>query len=265
MNFYFRLLAYAFYAALFALVARAAQLAPGEIVAATVKGDDVTFMAPGTAQFVTLKAGTTLPQGVVIKTGTDSVVGVVLSSGSVVGIEPNSEIEFTKFEQEFFTGLVKDGGEPSVSKTEIRVASGAIVSKVNKLKTGSSYTVDTPQGTAAVRGTTFRISVSNNGITTTTDFQLLEGAVIITQKVGNEPPTTLNLNTRALKMEQKNGDTKISFALSNVADYVLLPELANMALNLYGAGANNSLKFINGKFIIRTTSQPIDPVIVSRN
>jgi len=162
-------------AAAFVVVAQAADLAPGAFSAGTVKGD-VSYKLAGTSQFLALTPGTSLPQGATIRTGESSLVAVVFSNGSVATVTSNSEVEITKFHQEAFTGSVPSGSEPSVSATEINLINGTVVSKVSKLKPGSTYIVNSPVGAAGVRGTTF--SVSYNAQTRAYSVTTSDGLVV---------------------------------------------------------------------------------------
>lgn len=169
-----------FAAVVLAVVAQAANLAPGAFSAGTVKGD-VTYKLAGTTEYLALTPGTKLPQGATIKTGAGSIAVITFASGSIASIRPNSEVEI-KFEQEAFSGPLPKNAEPSVSNTQIKVVDGAVLSKVAKLKKGSEYTVTTPAGAAGVRGTTF--VVSYDAATGSFTVQTSEGSVVFTNSNG---------------------------------------------------------------------------------
>lgn len=171
-----RLLASGLVAAVLALAAHAAELAPGAYSVGRVTGD-VTYKLAGSSEYLPLAAGTALPQGATIKTGANSSAVVVFASGSVASITAGSEVEITKFQQEVFAGPIPVDSEPAVSNTEIKVINGAVTNKVNKLKKGSSYTVNTPVGAAGVRGTTFRVSYDT--VTGAYSIQVVEGGVVV--------------------------------------------------------------------------------------
>lgn len=179
-----RLCASGLVAAFLALTAQAADLVPGAYSVGTVKGD-VTYKLAGSSEYMPLTAGTALPQGVTIKTGADSSALIVFASGSVAAIDPGSEIEVTKFEQEVFAGPISADAEPSVSNTEIKVINGGVVNKVSKLKKGSNYTVNSPVGAAGVRGTTFRVAYDI--ATGAYSVEVVEGGVVQTIASGNTP------------------------------------------------------------------------------
>lgn len=177
-------------AAALAVVAQAADLAPGAFSAGTVKGD-VTYKLAGTTQYLALTSGTALPQGATVKTGAGSIAVIVFSNGATASIRPSSEVEITKFEQEAFSGPLPTNAEPSVSNTQIKIIDGEVVSKVSKLKKGSSYVVNSPVGAAGVRGTVF--SVNYNAKTGAYVVSTLEGEVVFKKNAaGKEIPVKAN-------------------------------------------------------------------------
>jgi hypothetical protein len=175
-------------AAVFAVVAQAADLAPGAFSAGTVKGD-VTYKLAGTTQYLPLTSGTSLPQGSTVKTGPGSLAVIVFSNGATASIRPGSEVQITKFEQEAFSGPLPSSAEPSVSNTEIKLINGEVVSRVSKLKKGSKYVVSSPVGAAGVRGTTF--IVTYNAATGAYTVATLEGQVVFS-KASDGSTTTIS-------------------------------------------------------------------------
>lgn len=176
-------------AVVLAVVAQAADLAPGALSAGTVKGD-VSYKLAGTSEYMPLTAGTAIPQGATIKTGGGSIVVIVFGSGSTASIRPDSEVEITKFEQEAFTGPLPEDSEPSVSNTQIKIVNGQVVSKVSKLKKGSEFVVNSPVGAAGVRGTIF--SVTYNAATGAYSIQVVEGGVVLRTVSGQTSALSAN-------------------------------------------------------------------------
>ena len=160
-----------------ALAAHAADMAPGTFSAGTVKGD-VSYKLAGSSTYMKLEAGTSLPQGSTIKTAPGSLAIVVFSSGSTATVRPDSEVTIN-FDQQAFTGPIPAGAEPSVSKTQIKIANGTVISKVAKLKKGSEFNVTSPVGAAGVRGTTFEVTY--NSATGVFVVLVAEGAVAFTK------------------------------------------------------------------------------------
>jgi hypothetical protein len=160
-----------------ALAAHAADMAPGTFAAGTVNGD-VSYKLAGTSTYLKLEAGTTLPQGSTIKTAPGALAIVVFSSGSTATVRPDSEVVIN-FDQKPFTGPIPAGAEPSVSKTQIKIVNGTVISKVAKLKKGSEFNVTSPVGAAGVRGTTFEVTY--NSATGVFVVLVAEGAVAFTK------------------------------------------------------------------------------------
>jgi len=163
-----------------ALAAHAADMAPGTFAASTVKGD-VSYKLAGSTTYVKLAPGTTLPQGSTIKTAPGSLAIVVFASGSTATVRPASEV-VVNFDQKPFSGPIPVGAEPSVSKTQIHIVDGSVISKVAKLKKGSEFNITSPVGAAGVRGTTLEVSYSSS--TGTMTVLCAEGAVVVQNSVG---------------------------------------------------------------------------------
>lgn len=250
-----RLLSGGFAAAFFALAAQAANLAPGAFSAGSVKGD-VTYKLAGSSEYMPLAAGVALPQGATIKTGANSSVLVVFGSGSTAVIDSSSEIEITKFEQEVFSGPVPVDAEPSVSNTQIRVIEGDITSKVNKLKKGSSYVIDTPVGAAGVRGTVFKVSYKVGSST----FSILvsEGGVVYKAKDGGATETLVEAGKKVQVTFTKDADGKVTGVSLNLENLSTEEKAAlTAALGVPDGAEGAPAVQVNGNIItIDTTVSP---------
>ncbi len=123
-----------------------------------------------------------LPQQV-IKTGKDSYAILALTNGSLIRVGANTQLILTELKLAQPTGAydyTTAEAEPSSSQTKIKVNSGAVLLKVKKLKfdQGSQFIVETPVGTAGVRGTTYRVAyASNDSQVAAYKVSLLEGVV----------------------------------------------------------------------------------------
>lgn len=212
-----------------ALSAAVAELAPGALTAGSVSGN-VTYATAGSSEFKPLVAGAALTQGSTVKTGANSSATIVFSSGSSAAIGADSTIELTKFEQEAFSGPIPTKGEPSVSVTEIKVVNGTVAAKVNKLKKGSSYTVNSPVGAAGVRGTTFNVSF--NASTGQLTVSTIEGLVVLTA-------TATGLSTEVSGTQTKAVVTGVDASSVIVENVVLTPEQAQALVNVVAAIAPN--------------------------
>ena len=129
----------------------------GRIRVIKVEGATVEVMANGLP--IQIQTGTILKQGSQIKTGKDGVVDLMFDNGAVLEITPNTEFLIKNFEREAFDPTGVDyrtmQGEPTRSKTILKVNFGAVLAGVKKLKSTSEFNVSTPVGSAGIRGTSF--------------------------------------------------------------------------------------------------------------
>ena len=140
-------------------------------------------------------AGGVLFDGHTIKTGPSSKIILLLTNGTITTVKPNTSLNFKKFTQtNFDTSKIKLSdlkGEPSNSDTVIDIEFGDLVVDVKKLDKKSSFNIESPVGTAGIRGTVPAISVAktpDGGFTQTTS--MLRGEIAFTP-VGGGLPTLL--------------------------------------------------------------------------
>ena len=117
-------------------------------------------------------AGTSLPDGHSIKTGEGGKVVCLLSNGTIFNVSPQSEMVISQFTQEPFEATddkISDlETEPSVSEVKLKLNYGNLVTDVKKLNQGSSFNIESPLGSAGIRGTTVNtvaIPDGNGGFT----------------------------------------------------------------------------------------------------
>ena len=103
-----------------------------------------------------------------IRTRSRSSVEIRQDDGTVIELRPNSKAMFS------LAGTTKTArGEVRV--TQIKLDSGSVIAKVNKLlQRDSRFEIETPTATSFVRGTEFRVKVETQG---GTRLEVLEGAV----------------------------------------------------------------------------------------
>jgi hypothetical protein len=140
-----------------------------------------------------IKVGGLLFDGHTVKTGAGSKVVLLFSSGTITTLKEGSVLNIKKFAQQKFdpktTGKLsgrKD--EPSPSETVIDLSLGDMIIDVKKLKKESSFNIDSPVGTAGIRGTIPRMKVvklPNGGFNQTT--QMLKGKISYMPKGGGRP------------------------------------------------------------------------------
>lgn len=134
----------------------AAEMVVGNIRVIKVQGKSAV-MIEATGIKSPVKEGVFIRQGTKIITGPDSRVDLVFENGSAVNINPSSQFSIDEFIQDPFNseGIDFEGVEqaPTTSVTKINVPQGEILFEVTKQKSGSSFEITTPVGTAGIRGT----------------------------------------------------------------------------------------------------------------
>lgn len=154
-------------AALFGLGASSlAQTQTADVTVARVTGIVTATLADGST--VTVKNGTKLPQGATLTTGAKSEAYLVTHGDSLTAVTENSVVTVAE------ASVTATGGQVTEEKTTIDLKSGNLVAKLNPAKKSvNNYSVRTPKGVAAARGTvftvnyngqTFRIGVVNGNV-----------------------------------------------------------------------------------------------------
>ncbi|MFL0801362.1 MAG: FecR domain-containing protein [Agarilytica sp.] len=116
-----------------------------------------------------LQKGDALPMGTRILTGNDGLVLLTFADGSVMTIEPETELTLDALSGYKDTGMVD---------TRVHLKKGAVQTRVPKRKPRSNFEVSTPSSVAAVRGTDFRVS-SVEGEYALTRNEVFSGAVSV--------------------------------------------------------------------------------------
>jgi len=140
-----------------------------------------------------VKVGGLLFDGHTVETGKGSKLVLLFSSGTITTLKEESVLNIKKFTQEKFdpktVGKLSDRkDEPSPSETIIDLSLGDMVVDVKKLKKESSFNIESPVGTAGIRGTIPRMKVvklPDGGFNQTT--QMLKGKISYMPKGGGRP------------------------------------------------------------------------------
>lgn len=149
--------------AITAMAAQAAQLASAKVLSAN--GTVTKHLADGSK--VPVSAGDILSQGDSIVTTALSTAELVFSNGSTLLVEENTSLSLLELNQEAFSGnksYEQLAGDPSKSQTLLELNYGEVDGHVKQLKTGSTFDIKTSLGTAAIRGTKFRIELRYNPV-----------------------------------------------------------------------------------------------------
>lgn len=128
-----------------------------------VIGTASKYSADGTETL--LRAGAILTEGDSVSVTALSQVDLVFSNGSELTIEENTSVNFNKLQQAAYGGSQKYEqlqADPSASQTLLELNYGQISGHVKKLRSDSSFMIETPLGTAAIRGTKFSILLIYN-------------------------------------------------------------------------------------------------------
>ena len=145
--------------ALSSLAVNAAQLASAKVL--SVEGS-ISYSSEGkpTSQ---LTVGTILTEGDSITTSAASRADLVFSNGSELTIQENTNITLAELSQETFAGTKSYEqlkADPSKSQALLELNYGKVYGHVKKLRKGSKFHIETPLGTAAIRGTKFEVSLA---------------------------------------------------------------------------------------------------------
>ena len=139
-----------------------------------------------------VKAGGLLIDGHTVKTGPASKVILLLSNGTVSTIKSDSSLNIKKFTQAKFESkgrsLSEMSGEPSSSETVLDLELGDMVFDVKKLDKRSSFNIESPVGTAGIRGTSGQMGISNAAGATNLNINMFKGSVAAQLK-GQSAPT----------------------------------------------------------------------------
>jgi hypothetical protein len=109
-----------------------------------------------------LKIGDILTQDHSIVTSPLSNAGLVFSNGSELTVTENTSITLAELKQEAFGGkksYEQLKADPSKSQALLELNYGKISGHVKQLRPGSVFYIETPLGTAAIRGTKFSVEI----------------------------------------------------------------------------------------------------------
>jgi hypothetical protein len=187
--------------ALSSLSAAAQQLATAKVIQVT--GTVTKYMANGELQ--QLSTGDLLREGDAVSATALSSADLVFSNGSELTIEENTSVNFATLKQQAFSGNKRFealDADPSTSQTLLELNYGKVSGHVKKLRSDSSFEVETPLGTAAIRGTRFTVTLIFN--TERQEFMMsvdnIDGLVdVISKYVGSIEYGSANIGDKGFK------------------------------------------------------------------
>ena len=122
----------------------------------------------------------------------DAYVGMNLESGDTLTVGEDSIMRLSLDNDKYIlldSGTVLEliaAGTPNDSRTVINLKEGTILNEItNSLSANSSYEVNTPKATMAVRGTSFSVTVEKRGNSFSTDLHTYHGRVSV-QLIGED-------------------------------------------------------------------------------
>ncbi|CAA6697343.1 MULTISPECIES: FecR domain-containing protein [unclassified Lentimonas] len=144
-----------------ALTINAAQLASAKVLSVTGTVTNTTENGEESP----LAVGAILKQGDSVMTTAMSNALLVFSNGSELVVEENSSLTLAELTQEAFSGkksYEQLQADPSKSQSLLELNYGKVSGHVKKLRPGSEFFVETPLGTAAIRGTNYTVELGYN-------------------------------------------------------------------------------------------------------
>lgn len=209
-----------------------AQMSLGTVKAFTVKGD-VTLIGPS-GKTQPLQRGMEFTEGSTVKTGENSSALLLFSNGSAVTVSQLSEMKVTDFEQVDFDpqlgSYLRLTEDPSQSKTKIYLDDGKLAGQVKRLQVGSTYEVNTPTGSAGIRGTDWVATVTTDPATgeVNTVFTNSSGDIVVSPGnvlAQNAVPVAPGQSVRITATRTVNADGTVTFNITDFSE----PETASDA------------------------------------
>jgi hypothetical protein len=195
--------------------------AASDAVVLALKGN-VQVTLPGKAAPTEIKVGDRLPQGTKIVTAAGSELELQAFSGSSTIITEGSKVELTKL------SLTTSEGVITKQTATLNLSVGSVISSLDPAKKAiNDYSIRTPKGVAAARGTKYVVTVGVSGNVTTyvstgvvTFFNpvtnqtvdVLPGYVVVVDEKGNisEPVKATKEQSEAAR-EQRKEDKKAGY------------------------------------------------------
>ena len=160
-----------------------------------------------------LGLGTIVTEGMQIETGGNGFVTLGLQDGSRISLPSNSRVRVAKLRMARYT---------KSPRTEIMLLRGRVESRVSPLESSKGrYEVRTPHSVAGVRGTHFRVGITDSGVTN----EVLSGKVA----VGRTADST------ALTLVGGQGNLLDVHKIGPATTLLAAPELADKTTRMYAA------------------------------
>jgi hypothetical protein len=195
---------------------------PSEAKVVALSGNIVARTADGAPMAISLGAKVT--EGMQIDTGNNSFLTLSLPDASRISVPSNSRIKLSKLRMARYT---------KSPRTEINLLRGHVESQVSPLdKNKGRFEVHSPLGVAGVRGTNFRVGITDKGTTN----EVLSGNVEVGQP-GKPSPLTLHAG---------QGNIIDAKSVGKAVDLLPAPQLAENPTLVEATSAQISLTPVTG-------------------
>ena len=142
-------------ASLFVLGVGALRADPVKAIVDTVSGS-VEFAPPGSGSFAPLRKGQELAVGSTIRTGSDGQADITTTPGSAIHLGPDSNLRINAL------AFAKSGGAVTQREAHLQLDSGVVSALIDpSTPKVTDFQVETPEGSAAARGTFYAVMVSH--------------------------------------------------------------------------------------------------------
>jgi hypothetical protein len=161
----------------------------GAVIVVSIEGEVKSF-EPDSSE-VKVQLGDVLAESDRLEVGESSQATLLLSNGTLLTVVEKTKLTIGLFNQEPFDDASKEvadlENEPSSSQVEIDLDLGSLIVKTKKLSKNSSFDINSPVGTAGIRGTEFQLGVSpEKGI----KLDVTESTVAFTPPGGSPTPVS---------------------------------------------------------------------------
>lgn len=141
-----------------ALVGLGATALRAETVQALVEAvqGTVEFAPPGSSAFAPLDKGRRLPVGTTIRTGSNGTADIITTPGSAIHIGNDSNLRLNAL------AFAKSGSTVTQREAHLQLTSGVVSALIDPSTPKiTDFQVQTPEGSAAARGTFYAVMVSH--------------------------------------------------------------------------------------------------------
>lgn len=147
---------------LLSAVTASAELASAKVIAIT--GTVTKYNSSGQTR---IAAGAILKEGDSLTTGPLGSAKLIFSNGSELTVKENSSFEISELQQEAYNSsnsYEQLQADPSRSQTLLELNYGELEGHVKKLRSDSKFHIQTPLGTAGIRGTRWSATLIYNAV-----------------------------------------------------------------------------------------------------